>query len=276
MVVVPVVAVAVAENAADTLHVGVHVGGFGVNTTLTPLGRAERLKVTGAAVPAVRVALRVSVADAPPWVIDSVAGVAWTVKANVVVTTVNENVVVAVVVPLVPVTVIVVVPVVAVAVAEKAAETLHVGVQVGGLGVKTTLTPLGRAERLNVTGAATPAVRVALSVSVPAAPPCVIDNVAGVAWTVKAKVVATTVKLNVVVAVVVPLVPVTVIVVVPVVAVAVAENAAETLHVGVQVGGLGVNTTLTPVGRADKLNVTGAATPAVRVADKVSVPAAPP
>src|SRR6266567_3302697 len=181
MVVVPVVAVAVAENAADTLHVGVHVGGFGVNTTLTPLGRAERLKVTGAAVPAVRVALRVSVADAPPWVIDSVAGVAWTVKANVVVTTVNENVVVAVVVPLVPVTVIVVVPVVAVAVAEKAAETLHVGVQVGGLGVKTTLTPLGRAERLNVTGAATPAVKVALRVSVPAAPPWVIERLAGVA-----------------------------------------------------------------------------------------------
>jgi len=103
------------------------------------------------------------------------------VKAKVVATTVRPNVVVAVVVPLVPVTVIVVVPVVAVAVAEKAAETLHVGVQVGGLGVKTTLTPLGRAERLNVTGAATPAVSVADNVSVPEAPPCVIDRVAGVA-----------------------------------------------------------------------------------------------
>ncbi len=88
--------------------------------------------------------------------------------------------------------------------------------------------------------------------------------------------VATTVSENVVVAVVVPLAPVTVIVVVPVVAVAVAENAAETLHVGVHVGGLGVKTTLTPDGRADRLKVTGAATPAVRVADKVSVPAAPP
>src|SRR6266704_3312528 len=207
---------------------------------------------------------------------DKEAGVACTVNAKVVAATVSEKVVVAIEVPLVPVTVIVVVPVVAVGVAENAADTLHVGVHVGGLGVKTTLTPLGRAERLNVTGAATPAVRVALSVSVPAAPPCVIDNVAGVAWTVKAKVVATTVKLNVVVAVVVPLVPVTVIVVVPVVAVAVAENAAETLHVGVQVGGLGVNTTLTPLGRAERLKVTGAATPAVRVALSVSVPAAPP
>ncbi len=92
----------------------------------------------------------------------------------------------------------------------------------------------------------------------------------------KAKVVATTVRLNVVVAVVAPLVPVTVIVVVPVVAVGVAEKAADTLQFGVQVGGLGVKTTLTPLGKAERLNVTGAATPAVRVADNVSVPAVPP
>ena len=92
----------------------------------------------------------------------------------------------------------------------------------------------------------------------------------------KANVVATTVKENVVVAVVVPLVPVTVIVVVPVVAVALALNAAETLQAGVQVGGDGVNTTLTPLGSAERLKVTGAATPAVRVADRVSVAEAPP
>ena len=90
------------------------------------------------------------------------------------------------------------------------------------------------------------------------------------------KPVAPTLKLKVVVAVVVPLVPVTVIVVVPIVAVADAENAAETLQFGVHVGGFGVKTTVTPLGRADRLNVTGAATPAVRVADRVSVPAAPP
>src|SRR6266704_1455095 len=171
MVVVPVVAVAVAENAAETLHVGVHVGGFGVKTTLTPDGRADRLKVAGAATPAVKVADSVSVPEAPPCVIDSVAGVAWTVKAKVVATTVNENVVVAVVVPEVPVTVIVVVPVVAVAVAENAADTLQFGVHVGGFGVKTTLTPDGRAERVKVTGAAVPAVNVALRVSVAEAPP---------------------------------------------------------------------------------------------------------
>src|SRR5690348_11228471 len=109
---------------------------------------------------------------------DRAAGVAWTVNANAVADTVRLNVVLAVVVPLVPVTVIVVVPVVAVAEALNAAETLQLGVQVGGFGVKTTLTPLGRADRLKVTGAATPAVRVALRVSVPATPPCVIDSVA--------------------------------------------------------------------------------------------------
>src|SRR6267378_7293287 len=97
---------------------------------------------------------------------ESVGGVACTVNANVVAATVSENVVVAVVVPEVPVTVMVVVPVVAVAVAENAADTLQLGVQVGGFGVNTTLTPLGSAERLKVTGAATPAVRVADRVSV--------------------------------------------------------------------------------------------------------------
>ena len=92
----------------------------------------------------------------------------------------------------------------------------------------------------------------------------------------KANAVATTVRLNVVVAVVVPLVPVTVIVVVPVVAVGVALNAAETLQFGVHVGGLGVKTTPTPDGSAERLKVTGAAVPAVKVADNVSVAEAPP
>ena len=94
----------------------------------------------------------------------------------------------------------------------------------------------------------------------------------------KAKVVATTVRLKVVVCVWAPDVPVTVIVVVPVVAVAEAVNAAETLQVsdGVHVGGLGVKTTVTPVGNAERLNVTAAGTPAVVVAERVSVPAAPP
>ena len=92
-------------------------------------------------------------------------------KVNPVAPTLKLNVVVAVVVPLVPVTVIVVVPVAAVVDALNVAETLQLGVHVGGLGVKTTLTPLGTAERLKVTGAAVPAVKVALRVSVADAPP---------------------------------------------------------------------------------------------------------
>ena len=95
-------------------------------------------------------------------------------NAKVVATTVRVKVVVAVAVPEVPVTVTVVVPVVAVGEADKAAETLHVdgdGVQVGGLGVKTAVAPVGSAERLNVTGAGVPAVVAAESVSVPAEPP---------------------------------------------------------------------------------------------------------
>jgi len=93
---------------------------------------------------------------------------------------------------------------------------------------------------------------------------------------VNVKAVEATVRLKVVLAVVEPEVPVTVIVVVPAVAVAEALNAADTLQLGVHVGGLGVNTIVTPLGRAERLNVTGAATPAVRVALSVSVPAAPP
>ena len=69
IVVVPVVAVEEAVKAAETLQGdgdGVQVGGFGVKTTLTPEGSAERLNVTGAAVPETRVAERVSVAERPP------------------------------------------------------------------------------------------------------------------------------------------------------------------------------------------------------------------
>ena len=145
--------------------------------------------------------------------------------------------------------------------------------------MKTTLTPVGNEERLNVTAEGVPAVVVADKVSVPEAPPWVIERLAGVAATVKAKPVATTLRLNVVVAVAAPAVPVTVTVVVPVVAVGEADKAAETLHVdgdGVQVGGPGVNTTVTPDGRAERLNVTAAGTPAVVVAERVSVPATPP
>ena len=101
--------------------------------------------------------------------------------------------------PLVPVTVIVVVPTVAVTVAENVADTLQFGVQVGGPGVKTALTPDGRADRLKVTGAATPEVRVALRVSAAPGPPGRILRDAGVAARLKLKAQAQTTNVKVVV-----------------------------------------------------------------------------
>ncbi len=91
------------------------------------------------------------------------------------------------------------------------------------------------------------------------------------------KPVAETVNTKLVVAVIAPEVPVTVIVKLPVAEVAEAEIAAETVHgaVGVQVAETGVNTAVTPEGRADSETTTGAATPAVVVTVKVSVPAGP-
>ena len=89
------------------------------------------------------------------------------------------------------------------------------------------------------------------------------------------KPVAWTTSENDVVAVIVPEVPVTVIGKVPVVAVPEAEIAAVTMQgvvaVGVQAADVGVNTAVTPEGRADRLMVTGAAVPVRVVTVKVSV-----
>ena len=76
----------------------------------------------------------------------------------------------------------------AVADAVKVTVALHVGLQ--GLFVKAeAVTPDGRAVRiLNVTGAVVaPVARVAVAVSTPPAAPSVIDNVAGLAASVKSK-----------------------------------------------------------------------------------------
>ena len=76
----------------------------------------------------------------------------------------------------------------AVADAVKVTVALHVGLQ--GLFVKAdAVTPAGRAVRiLNVTGAVVaPVARVAVAVSTPPTAPSVIDNVAGLAASVKSK-----------------------------------------------------------------------------------------
>jgi hypothetical protein len=54
-VIVPVVAVAVAENETVTVHVGLH--GLLVNVAVTPVGSADVEKVTEAAVPLTSVAV---------------------------------------------------------------------------------------------------------------------------------------------------------------------------------------------------------------------------
>ena len=88
--------------------------------------------------------------------------------------TVRLNVLVAVP-PLVevPVRVIVKVPVWAEAVAVKVTDAVQLGegVQVGGDGVKFGVTPVGRVERLKVTGWAVPLVKVAVSVTEPLVAP---------------------------------------------------------------------------------------------------------
>ena len=63
-------------------HVGLQ-GLFENAEAVTPVGRVEvMLKVTGAVVPEVRVAVAVSTPPAPPATIESVAGVAVRLKSN--------------------------------------------------------------------------------------------------------------------------------------------------------------------------------------------------
>jgi len=167
-VVVPRVAVGEAMNEIVTVHVGLHA--LLMKVAVTPVGSIEVTeKVTGVVTPAVRVAVIIEDELVPPWATERLLGEGVDkVNAKVVGEMVRLNVVVALLDPLVPVTVIVNVPTTDVGEAEIIAETLHVGagVHVGGFGTKTTLRPPGRVERLKVTGAATPAVRVALRVSV--------------------------------------------------------------------------------------------------------------
>jgi|SRR6266581_2314926 len=176
-VVVPRVAVGEAMNETVTVHVGLHP--LLVKVAVTPVGSIEVTeKVTGVVTPAVRVAVIIEDGLVLPWATERLLGEGVDkVNAKVVGEMVSMKLVVANPVLDVPVTVIVVVPVVAVGVAVKVAITLQTltpplgaGVHVGGFGVKTTLTPLGRADRLKVTGAGTPAVRVADRISVPDMP----------------------------------------------------------------------------------------------------------
>jgi hypothetical protein len=154
----------------------------------------------------------------------------------------------------------------------------HVGLQ-GLLANTEADTPDGNTVRtLKVTGAVVaPAIRVAVAVSTPPAPPAVIVNDAGVAARLKSKNCTTNVKVAVRVTTGEPPVAwiVTTVEEARLPAAAVKVTVAE--HVGLQ--GLLANTeAVTPVGRAVRtLKVTGAVVaPANRVAVAVSTPPAPP
>ena len=85
----------------------------------------------------------------------------------------------------------------AVADAVKVTVALHVGLQLAGVNAEA-VTPVGRAVvMLKVTAEGTPAVRVAVAVSIPPAAPPVIASVDGVAARVNANPAAVTVNVNV-------------------------------------------------------------------------------
>jgi hypothetical protein len=150
------------------------------------------------------------------------------------------------------------------------------GLQLAGVNT-LAVTPVGRAVViLNVTGVVAPAVRVAVAVSTPPAPPPVIARVEGVAAKLKLKPATATFSVKVAVWVTPPPTAWIVMTVEELGAVADAVNVTVAEQDGLQLAG--VNTlAVTPVGRAVViLNVTGVETPAVSVAVAVSTPPAPP
>jgi hypothetical protein len=145
-------------------------------------------------------------------------------------------------------------------------------------GVKAlAVTPVGRAVvMLKVTADGTPAVKVAVAVSTPPAPPPTMESVAGVAARLKLNAAAVTVSVNVAVLVTPPPTAWIVMTVDDEGAVADAVRVTVAEHDGLQLAGVKA-LAVTPVGRAVvMLKVTADGTPAVNVAVAVSTPPAPP
>jgi len=187
-------ALAAAVKVTVALHVGLH--GLLVNAeAVTPLGSAvTMLKVTGVVVaPVANVAVAVSTPPAAPSAIDSVVGLAASVKSkNPETTKVKVAVRVTTGDPPLAWMVMTVEEAGALAAAVKVTVALHVGLH-GLLVNADAVTPDGRAVRiLKVTGAVVPEVRVAVAVSTPPAAPSVMVRVAGLAARLKLKPAATT------------------------------------------------------------------------------------
>jgi len=281
-VVVPVAAVEEAVRVTVAEHVGLQ-GLLAKAEAVTPVGRVEvMLKVTGAVVPEVRVAVAVSTPPAPPAVIVRVDGEALRLKSNwagTVTTSVNVVVWVTTGEPPLAWMVMTVVEEGALAAAVKVTVAEHVGLQ-GLLEKAEAVTPDGRAVSiLKVTGTVVaPVASVAVAVSTPPAPPAVSDSVDGLAASVKSKN-PETIKVKVAVRVTAGEPPLAWIVMMVEEAGAVAEAVKVTVAEHVGLHGLLVKAdAVTPVGRVViMLNITGAvAAPVASVAVAVSTPPAAP
>src|SRR6266446_5027026 len=151
------------------------------------------------------------------------------------------------------------------------------GLQLAGVNA-LAVTPVGNAVvMLKVTAVETPAVRVAVAVSTPPAPPLEIGRVEGVAARLKLNAAAVTVNVKVAVLVTPPPTACIVRTVDELGAVADAVRVTVALQDGLQLAGVNA-LAVTPVGNAVvMLKVTADGTPAVSVAVAVSTPpAAPP
>jgi len=159
IVLVPNVAVDVAENETVTVHVGLH--GLFVKVAATPLGRPVAENVMGDVVPLTSVAVIDDDGLDAPWTTVRLFGAgAESEKSKAGAATVNDRVVEWVVVPAAALIVTVTVPIVAVPVAENDTVTVQVGLH--GLFVKVAVTPEGNADVENVTGVVVPVTRVAV------------------------------------------------------------------------------------------------------------------
>jgi hypothetical protein len=192
-------AVAEAVNVTVAEQLGLQLVGVNAEAVTPDGSTVVILNVTGVVVPAVRVAVAVSTPPAPPPVIARVEGVAARLKLKPAAVTVKVNVAVWVTPPPTACIVIMVDELGAVADAVSVTVALQDGLQLAGVNT-LAVTPVGNAVvMLNVTAVETPAVRVAVAVSTPPAPPPVIARVEGVAARLKLNAAAVTVNVKVVV-----------------------------------------------------------------------------
>jgi hypothetical protein len=174
-VVVPKVAVEVAENETVMVHVGLH--GLFVKLAVTPVVRVEVEKVIDP-VPLTIVAVIEDEGLVEPCTTVRVPGVGVPrLKSNAGAATVNDRVVEWLAPPPAPVSVIVDVPRVAADVAENDTVTVHVGLH--GLFVKVAVTPVGSVDVEKVTGEVVPVARVAIIEEEELEEPCTTVKVPG-------------------------------------------------------------------------------------------------